>query len=151
VNIVKQQVIMKTYPTFCLVVLLAIACPSKIFSQTFSSGITSDATSLELLLDDKIVNANESNPAIGSPVTSYDQSGNDVNVTAGSVILTSRSENDNLVLDPIQVFNVSGISVNDKVVIKILSASQLEIDFSTLSLGTYVIKTNTGSITVAKK
>jgi hypothetical protein len=71
--------------------------------------------------------------------------------TVGNVILTSHSNDNNLVLDQIQVLNVEGIAVNDKVVIKILSASQLEVDLSALPSGLYLIKTKTGTLTVEKK
>lgn len=73
------------------------------------------------------------------------------NPTVGNVILTSHNNDDNLVLDPIQVYSAGGIMVNDNVVIKILTASQLEIDLSALPAGIYLIKTKTGSVTVEKK
>jgi hypothetical protein len=71
--------------------------------------------------------------------------------TVGNLILTSHSNDNNLVLDQIQVLSVEGIAVNDKVVIKILSASQLEVDLSALPSGLYLIKTKTGTLTVEKK
>jgi hypothetical protein len=71
------------------------------------------------------------------------------NPTVGNVILTS--DDDNLNLDQILVFSASGKSVNDKVVIKVLSGTQLEIDLSSLPSGLYLIKTKTGSVSVEKK
>jgi hypothetical protein len=71
------------------------------------------------------------------------------NPTVGNVILTS--DDDNLNLDQILVFSSSGKSVNDKVVIKVLSGTQLEIDLSSLPSGLYLIKTKTGSVSVEKK
>lgn len=123
---------MKTYPTFYLIALLVITCSTNVFSQMGSGSITSAPANLELL-EHKLVK------------------GNDVNVSGDNVILTSYNDNDNLFLDPIQVSNAAGISVNDKVVIKIVSASQLELDLSTLPSGIYQIKTKTGTLTVEKK
>ncbi|SKC81801.1 T9SS type A sorting domain-containing protein [Ohtaekwangia koreensis] len=71
--------------------------------------------------------------------------------TVGNVILTSHRNDNNLILDQIHVLSAEGIAVNDKVVIKILSASQLEVDLSALPSGLYLIKTKTGSLTVEKK
>lgn len=73
------------------------------------------------------------------------------NPTVGNVILTRHLDDSNLDLDPIQVYSAEGISVNDKVITKIISATQLEIDLSSLPAGIYLIKTKTGSLTVEKK
>lgn len=127
---------MKTYPTFYLVALLAVACSTEVFSQT-GIGTSSSTANLELLLDGK---------------RGYsDKFGSGMSITADNLILNSYSDDNNLVLDPIQVFSQAGICVNDKVVIKILSTSQLEIDFSKLPSGIYLVETKDGSLMVAKK
>lgn len=73
------------------------------------------------------------------------------NPTIGNVILTSHRDDNNLDLDQIQVYSLSGVLVNDKVVIKILSGTQLEIDLSSLPAGIYLIKTKNGSLMAEKK
>jgi hypothetical protein len=73
------------------------------------------------------------------------------NPTVDNVILTSHRDDGNFNIDQIQVFSAAGIQVNDRVVIKILSSTQLEIDLSSLSAGIYLIKTKTGSLVVEKK
>lgn len=73
------------------------------------------------------------------------------NPTIGNVILTSHRDDNNLDLDQIQVYSSAGVLVNDKVVIKILSGTQLEIDLSSLPSGIYLIKTKTGSLMAEKK
>lgn len=73
------------------------------------------------------------------------------NPTADNVILTRHRDDGNFDIDEIQVFSAAGIQVNGRVVIKILSSTQLEIDLSLLPAGIYLIKTKTGSLTVEKK
>ncbi len=95
-------------------------------------------------------------PAAGKiTILSSNLSGDSVSVENAdrySVILTKQDDGSlDLSLDQIEVSTKAGKSVNDKVVVHILSMSKFEIDMSALPAGVYVIKTKTGSFTVAKK
>ncbi|MFD0998890.1 hypothetical protein ACFQ21_06205 [Ohtaekwangia kribbensis] len=130
---------MKTYSAIVLIAALAIVKPFQASSHTLE--VTEHA---------------QSKPAPGKiTIISNNLSGDSVSVADAnrySVILTKHEDgNLDLNLDQIDVNNASGKSMNDKVIIHILSMSKFEIDLSALPAGVYQIKTKTGSVTVEKK
>ena len=130
---------MKTYSAIVLLAALAIVKPFQ------ASAHTMEATE-----------QTQSRPASGKiTIVSNNLSGDSINVSDAnrySVVLTKHDDGTlDLNLDQIDVNNASGKSMNDKVVVHILSMSKFEIDLSALPAGVYVIKTKTGSVTVEKK
>ena len=133
---------MNKYSASLLIVFFAIA------SSSASAAVSSERV--------QSTHVHQSKPATGKiTIISSDLSGDSVNIADAnrySVILTKHDDgNLDLNLDQIDVNNASGKSVNDKVVIHILSMSKFEIDLSALPAGVYQIKTKAGSVTVEKK
>jgi hypothetical protein len=136
---------MKKYSATLLIVFFALVKP---FHASADTAIT---------IKSRTVESNQSKPAAGKlTILSSNLSGDSVSVTDAnrySVTLTKHQNEGSLDLnlDQVEVNNKAGKSMNDKVVINILSVSQLEIDLSALPSGVYLVKTKTGTFTVEKK
>jgi hypothetical protein len=137
---------MNKYSASLLIVFFAIANPLHASAYT-SAGVTSHMQGNH---------ASQAKPVVGKiTILSSNLSGDSVSVSNAdrySVILTKHDDGSlDFNLDQVDVSSKAGKSMNDKVVINILSVSQLEIDLAAVPSGVYVIKTKTGSFTVEKK
>lgn len=133
---------MNKYFATLLIGFFAIAQP--LHASSSSAGVTIQMQSIQ------------AKPVVSKiTILSSNLSGDSVSVASAdrySVILTKHDDGSlDLNLDQVEVSSKTGKSMNDKVVINILSVSQLEINLSALPSGVYLIKTKTGSFTVEKK